>query len=333
MSKEIVVNFCAYKGYRNRMIDNLKGIGILLMILGHSSPPSFLYNFIYTFHMPIFFIVSGYLFNKKLITDVIQRNIRKILIPYFFTLLIITPISFYRYGVDWFFTILFTKNVLPVCGFNWEGLTGPLWFLLAFSNSLIIVSILRKTGNIVFEIMILLSLFEICTFITEKYFMVFPFQIFQSIGGALFIYVGIICRSNDVMDLINRIDKRILLIISIAVLFIVSKYGFLSMASFRYKLNLVQFLGGMSGVYILVCFIRIFKLDCFTFFGRFSLPILCLHSIDFAYGGGQKISILFVEESAHLFFAIKFLMQLLFVIILFFILMHVSLFKRIYHCG
>lgn len=68
---------------RNHLFDNLKGFAILLVIFGHFIQPCIkesdglraLFFSIYTFHMPIFCLVSGYLFTlsraplkKKLLT-------------------------------------------------------------------------------------------------------------------------------------------------------------------------------------------------------------------------------------------------------------------------
>ena len=46
-------------------IDQLKGIAILLVVLGHvigynNCEDSFLWRFIYSFHMPLFMFISGY---------------------------------------------------------------------------------------------------------------------------------------------------------------------------------------------------------------------------------------------------------------------------------
>lgn len=46
-------------------IDQLKGIAILLVVLGHvigynNCENSFLWRFIYSFHMPLFMFISGY---------------------------------------------------------------------------------------------------------------------------------------------------------------------------------------------------------------------------------------------------------------------------------
>lgn len=48
---------------RNVSIDVIKGMGIFLMVSGHCGAPCT--HFIYLFHMAIFFIASGYLFNEK----------------------------------------------------------------------------------------------------------------------------------------------------------------------------------------------------------------------------------------------------------------------------
>ena len=45
---------------RNITIDIMRGITITLMIIGHLIPyASYSFNIIYSFHMPIFFLLSG----------------------------------------------------------------------------------------------------------------------------------------------------------------------------------------------------------------------------------------------------------------------------------
>ena len=49
------------KGKRIEWIDVSKGITIILMMIGHYVPyGSQVRNFIFAFHMPLFFILSGY---------------------------------------------------------------------------------------------------------------------------------------------------------------------------------------------------------------------------------------------------------------------------------
>jgi fucose 4-O-acetylase-like acetyltransferase len=50
---------------RNTTISIVKGIAIILMVIGHAECPGLLLTFIYEFHMPIFFITAGYFFSRR----------------------------------------------------------------------------------------------------------------------------------------------------------------------------------------------------------------------------------------------------------------------------
>lgn len=47
---------------RIKYLDIAKGIAIILVVLGHSSCPQFLWGGVYAFHMPLFFFISGCFF-------------------------------------------------------------------------------------------------------------------------------------------------------------------------------------------------------------------------------------------------------------------------------
>ena len=53
------------KRKRNTAISICKGIAIILMVIGHAEAPELITNFIYTFHMPLFFITAGYFFSRS----------------------------------------------------------------------------------------------------------------------------------------------------------------------------------------------------------------------------------------------------------------------------
>ena len=50
---------------QNQTITYMKATGIILMVLAHCSNFELLYRIVYSFHMPLFFIVSGYCFKEK----------------------------------------------------------------------------------------------------------------------------------------------------------------------------------------------------------------------------------------------------------------------------
>lgn len=50
---------------RSKILDFMKAIGIILVVLGHCNFYPFLNRFIYLFHLPLFFLISGYLYHEK----------------------------------------------------------------------------------------------------------------------------------------------------------------------------------------------------------------------------------------------------------------------------
>ena len=71
---------------RLKWADIAKGIGIVLVVWGHSSLPFEFRKWVYSFHMPLFFILSGYFYKSQKygFTDFFLRKLRTLIIPYFF---------------------------------------------------------------------------------------------------------------------------------------------------------------------------------------------------------------------------------------------------------
>lgn len=117
------------RGDRLEYIDIMKGIGIILMVLGHMHYNAIVEKLIYGFHMPLFFWLSGYLYHTpKNYCGYVKRKARTLLVPYFtmgiFYIMIVWLMD--GYGALWsgirgvFIT---TTNNLPI--------ESALWFLLA----------------------------------------------------------------------------------------------------------------------------------------------------------------------------------------------------------
>lgn len=73
---------------RIKCVDLIKGIGIILVVLGHLPINDKLHMQIYSFHMPLFFFCSGLFFKPKTIVQGLKKDIKSILMPYIFFALI-----------------------------------------------------------------------------------------------------------------------------------------------------------------------------------------------------------------------------------------------------
>lgn len=69
------------EGVRSRVLDITKGIGIVLVVWAHARGP--FSRYMYLFHMPLFFLVSGYLFNRGCsLKEFILKKIKSLYIPF-----------------------------------------------------------------------------------------------------------------------------------------------------------------------------------------------------------------------------------------------------------
>lgn len=76
---------------RNLYFDILKGIGIISVVVGHafytgnyySDFSNYLYNFVYVYHLAIFFLVAGYFFKPEISLYVfLKKKIKSLYLPY-----------------------------------------------------------------------------------------------------------------------------------------------------------------------------------------------------------------------------------------------------------
>lgn len=56
-------------------LDVLKEIGIILVAIGHIYSNRTVFNWLYSFHMPLFFLAAGWVYKEKPILTDIKRRI------------------------------------------------------------------------------------------------------------------------------------------------------------------------------------------------------------------------------------------------------------------
>ena len=121
---------------RDSTMDILKGIGILLVVVGHSGCPIELHDFIYSFHMPLFFMASGYFFKEKVANprNWCCKKLRTLYLPFIFWNLLFLAMHnlLYSIGLNWDHYSLFDfiKRGIKILLFTGsEQMVGSLWFL------------------------------------------------------------------------------------------------------------------------------------------------------------------------------------------------------------
>lgn len=69
----------------SQQISIIKGVAIILMVMAHAGCPDVLRKFIYLFHMPLFFMMSGYCFKGEYVFKkwkFLKKRIKGLYIPY-----------------------------------------------------------------------------------------------------------------------------------------------------------------------------------------------------------------------------------------------------------
>lgn len=133
---------------RLEWIDIAKGIGITSILLGHLlifyyDTISGLSRYLYIFHVPIFFFVSGFLFKKKPIKIFFERKTIELLVPYACAFIFVA-----------FFNIIFLKSEFSFYSLFYVLITGisenlffsvgPLWFIPCLFLTLFIYNLISN---------------------------------------------------------------------------------------------------------------------------------------------------------------------------------------------
>lgn len=120
---------------RNEQIDICRGLLILLVVIGHEV--SMFSKHIYWFHMPAFFMLSGYLFKEhEKCYEHVKKTVKRYIIPYisYFIVLCIYMIFFRVWSVQYVL-----KNVVKE-----RLLYASEWFPICLMFTIIFYNLLKK---------------------------------------------------------------------------------------------------------------------------------------------------------------------------------------------
>lgn len=275
---------------RNEVIDIMKGITIILVIIGHMHGPLFLHTFIYTFHMPLFFVLAGYFFSPKSdIIAAIKKDARRLLVPYFFVVFLLIIYSIAVHGIRHDLSQLLQSGVIMV-GIFPDGFSLrkdiqtpviPVWFLFSLFWSKTLFRIAYKYIKEQYVIILFFIVSCIGVFINIK----LPFAFMQGIIASFFYGVGILLRERERERKKKDITYKYTVFLFIVIWIVCLVWGDLDMAYGYYKLYIIELLGALGGtyfIYIISKYIQQTKVISIflQWFGINSLIVLCVHTLE-----------------------------------------------------
>lgn len=117
---------------RYEEVDLLKGIGIVLMIMGHIPFEKEIVRLIYVFHMPLFFIMSGFLYKKRFFSKtVIWKWAKRMIVPYF--IFAVLGLSLWMLEIKPSSLFQAIQPIKSIIWINTDGMpiNGAIWYLTA----------------------------------------------------------------------------------------------------------------------------------------------------------------------------------------------------------
>ena len=272
---------------RIEYVDNAKAVGILLMIIGHCETISeipYIKQLIYSFHMPLFFILSGMFIKENTAWGGVKKYSRSILFPYIATSSIILCIILFfnvywmnyevlkEYLFDWIQKFTFIDSNFP--GIQERHMIGPIWFLFALFWSNCLFSQLRRIYDDYNLGIISFGIFFITYNLSQQ--ICLPFYILQGTGAIIFIYIGNIFHKYDLITKeYDFIPIIIMLIIWIQCIFVPHM---LDLARCQYSMGLLSIIGSVFGTLVVIKIIKATKMNL-SKIGTNTIYILCGHSI------------------------------------------------------
>lgn len=259
---------------RDKSVDIAKGIGIILVVWGHTFGCCPIFNWIHLFHMPLFFLLSGCFINSNESYRVFfYKKWRTLLVPF---------ISFYLMflGVKLILKVLLKGDYTSLTYSNFYMLANidyPLWFIVCLFFAVSFYYLIKKNFKNPFLPIFLLTVIGLIFF----YFQIeLPLWLSQAFLVTSFLYLG---------DLYYHSNNRKRLDITILVL---TLPVFIYAGIMDFKVNIEDLsiipnpfiffassIGGIALVVIISKLISRFRFSIvFEKLGIYSLFIFALHA-------------------------------------------------------
>lgn len=228
---------------RETALDVAKGIGIIFIVLSHTTEDGeSIRNFLFAFHVPLFFILSGYFF-KPDIRKIFKRGIIWGAVYLILSLIDVAVLYVFQ-------PALLTKNALIkglLCMDNQMIFNSPKWFLPVLFEVWVIscffLRIKERARNFLVVLLLVAGFF-----LRDK--LIFGISI--CILGTVFFYVGYILRDKNILNRYIAPQKKTVQM-SVAVICFIAVYilsqlnGMVSMQNLQYGYYMIFLINALIG--------------------------------------------------------------------------------------
>lgn len=280
-------------------IDIARAFAIIFIVLGHvivhSNHTAFIYKFLYSFHIALFFIISGYCFKVKKEESFFQLFKNKFLrtmLPFFiWAVLFLIPYFIFGSGVDSSLntgsSFDFKSLILNILYGNGNNQAlkqnTSLWFLPAlFTTQLVYYFIIRFINRYPKTKILVGILIFLIGWITSNLKFIFPWGINTVLNIGIFFYLGYIFKSSNLFDRNSFIynKKMIFLLGIIGIISCFGNYATVSCFNYDYGYYILSIISGIcfSIIVIYISFL-INNNRCLEFIGRKTMAILIFHKL------------------------------------------------------
>ena len=285
---------------RNIYLDIACGIAILSMIFAHCQINPLLRTIIFSFHMPIFILISGYFYKREEpFKTTIFKIIRTLILPYVFVSLLYAFRCAWQYVYKTDIAIVSGQEVWNIfqeklsympwaisftsTKFQDIESVGPIWFIAC----LIIIRVLYKgidytiNNKKLFNTIILILC--VIGYMIGQFFAYLPWSADVALTCMVFYHVGYCIK---VYNVLPKLTKNLPCIIALFILWIISIHnGGLELATRRFPYFPICMIGAIAGCLLVILLCKVLeKVDILSqilsFCGKNSMLILGIHCLE-----------------------------------------------------
>ena len=302
---------------RLEYIDVARGIAILLMIVGHVLGGGWKRNIIFSFHMPLFIIISGLFFkeNEKF-TLMLKKSLKTLMIPFLVVIFLDTLFKYFMNNqnlfeciIDFFKRIIFSYSYGNKISYDSVAPLGVMWFVpFLFVIKIIFwgVNKIAKDNEILkFLLSILIMIFGYYLGVLGYWL---PFSLDIAMFSIIFMYVGYVLKKYNLLEKILQDYKILFIILIIWVIGI--KYSSIELAIRLYPKAVLSVITAICGTIIVFKISNLIDLKLkklskiLQWYGRNSMIILGIHHLEYSYLNGLYFQISKKIVNNHLYKAI-----------------------------